>query len=971
MADNARPEYDYRQQIKAGGGQFLKRGTCVIFNTKTMADEKVNNLEIDSLLGHYRILKKIGAGGMGEVFLAADTRLDRKVALKILPAQFAAGADGLNRFIQEAKSASALNHPNIITVFDIGEFEGKHFIAVEFIDGQTLRERVNTAGRISFDEILSICIQTAEALSAAHAAGIIHRDIKPENIMIRPDGYVKVLDFGLAKLTEKNDAEEAGAEDQTRKLVKTNPGVVMGTATYMSPEQARGTAIDARSDVFSFGVMMYEIFAGRAPFTGETAMDVIQSVINSEPQPLAAFAPHLPKELIRIIHKTIKKKREQRYQTTRDLLNDLKELRDELQQESILERTAVPNKAEKSEANQTSAPRLSTSSGGRLKDSLLLIDFENTTGEAIFDHTLKTALAFSLGQSPFLDIAPEAKIAQSLRLMKRQPNERVTRELAEELCLRLNLKAYLAGSISNLGAIYFLTLEAVNARTGESLGREYEQANNKEEILAALSRAATGIREKLGESLSSIQKYDLPLDLTTSSFEALKFLTFGREQELSGKHLEAIPFHQKALEFDSEFASAYTSLAVIYANTNQWKPAKENATKSFELKDSVGEQEKLRISFFYYSLVTGEMDKAISTLELWRKTYTLSVAPYANLANCYMRLGQFERAVSVCREGFSSANVAYAALYANLAESLLPLGRFDEVKETCRQAFARNFDGDYFHVLLFQIGFVENDSPLMAEQLKWFGGRNDEYIALGLQAGVAAFTGKWRAAQDFSRRAIDLAARTNAREVAARFAAEQALRIVFWSSGTGLPKADDNQLKTVLKTQTNKALNLERGKDVMSLAALALAVAGQAAEANALADELHNERPADTLLGELWLPLVRAAVLLQSGKAKEAVEELEITERYERAAEFYPQYLRGLAYLQLNKSKNAWREFDKILNNRGEAPLSSLYPLARLGKARATKKKEEYEKFFELWRDADLDMPALNEAKKEFEILKV
>ncbi|MGI8849355.1 MAG: protein kinase domain-containing protein [Pyrinomonadaceae bacterium] len=925
-------------------------------------------LENGQQIGHYKILSALGAGGMGEVFLAEDSRLARKVALKLLSSNISADISHLDRFRQEARTASALNHPNIITVFEIGEFGGQHFIAVEYIEGQTLRERMKK--RLSFDETLSITIQTAEALSAAHEAGIIHRDIKPENVMIRKDGYVKVLDFGLAKLSEQQiNGNKADAEDATKKLVKTNPGVVMGTAAYMSPEQALGKAVDARSDVFSFGVMMYEILAGKIPFTGETMMEIIQSVINTEPQPLQSFAPHLPKELTKIVHKALRKKRQQRYQTIRDLLTDLQDLRDELQQESILERTAVPNKAEKSETNETSAPRLSTSSGGRLKDSLLLTDFENTTGEAIFDHTLKTALAFSLGQSPFLDIAPEAKIAQSLKMMKRSTGERVTRELAEELCLRLNLKAYLAGSISNLGSIYFLTLEAVNARSGESLGREYEQANNKEEVLAALSRAATGIREKLGESLSSIQRYDTPLDLTTSSFEALKFYSFGREQADSGKHLEAIPFYQKALEFDSEFATAYTALAVIYANTNQWKQAKEYAIKAFELKDSVGENEKLRVSYFYYKFVTGEMDKAISTLELWRKTYTLSVAPYANLADCYMRLGQFERAVSVCREGLSSTNVAPASLYSNLAESLLSLGRFDEVKETCREAFAGNFDGDIFHVLLFQIGFVEQDAALMAENLKWFGGRADEYLALDVQAGAAAFTGKWRAAQDFSRRAIDLATRTNAREVAARFAAEQALRIAFWSSGTGLPKADDNQLKTVLKTQTNKALNLERGKDVMSRAALALAVAGQSSEADSLMDELQKEQPKGTLLNELWLPLVRAASLLQQGKAKEAIEELEITERYERAAEFYPQYIRGLAYLELNKTKQAIREFDKILNNRGEAPLSSVYPLAQLGKARATKNKAEYEKFFELWKDADKDMPALNEAKKELENL--
>jgi hypothetical protein len=334
-----------------------------------------------------------------------------------------------------------------------------------------------------------------------------------------------------------------------------------------------------------------------------------------------------------------------------------------------------------------------------------------------------------------------------------------------------------------------------------------------------------------------------------------------------------------------------------------------------------------------------------------------------------MRLGQFERAVAVCGEAFGSTNVAAAALYVNLAYSLLSLGQYTEVKEACREAFARNFDGYFFHLHLFQAGFIENDSALMNENLKWFNGQTDEYLALDLQTGAAAFQGKWRTAQDFSRRSIDLAARSNAREVAAHFASEQALRIAFWSSGTGLPKGDESQLKTVLKTQTNKALNLERGKDVMTRAALALAVAGQTAEADALIDELHTERPKDTLLNELWLPMIRAASLLQQGKAKEAIEELEITERYERAAEFYPQYLRGLAYLESNKSKQAIKEFDKILNHRGEAPLSSIFSLAQLGKARATKKREEYEKFFELWKEADKDMPALIEAKKEFDTL--
>jgi hypothetical protein len=310
-----------------------------------------------------------------------------------------------------------------------------------------------------------------------------------------------------------------------------------------------------------------------------------------------------------------------------------------------------------------------------------------------------------------------------------------------------------------------------------------------------------------------------------------------------------------------------------------------------------------------------------------------------------------------------------AVAYVNLAGSLLLLGRYGEAKEVCRHAFEKQLDGNYFHWFLYSIAFIENDAAAMGEQLKWFSGRNDEYLALNLQTGTAAFQGKWREAQDVSRRSIDLAGRSNAREVAAQYAAEQALRIVFWSAGGGLPTGDEGQLKTVLKTQTNKALNLERGKEVMSRAALALACAGQAAEANSLMDELHQERPKDTLLNDLWLPTVRAAILLRSGKAKEAIEELEIAERFERAGEFFPQYLRGLAYLRLNKPKAAAREFDKILNHRGEAPLSSIYPLAQLGKARALKDRAEYVKFFELWKDADKDMPALAAAKNEHDDL--
>lgn len=909
---------------------------------------------------HYEIRSKIGAGGMGEVFLARDTKLDRNVAIKFLFEEFASQADRLARFVREAKSASALNHPNIITIHEIGEADGEHYIATEFIEGVTLRERL-AEGHLSFDDVLSIAIQTADALTAAHTAGITHRDIKPENIMLRKDGYLKVLDFGLAKLADSGMAEDLDAA--TKMLDKTNPGVVMGTVSYMSPEQARGREIDPRSDIFSFGVVLYEMLAGKVPFTGDNAADVVSGILSREPIPLTELAPYLPKEFQRIISKTLRKKRDQRYQSTKDLLNDIKDLRDELQLELKLEQTAVPNKPE---TVQTSSPKVSTSSGS-VKDALLLTDFENTTGEAIFDQTLKTALAFSLAQSPFLDILPEAKVRQALGLMARRADERVTAELGYEICLRHNLKAFITGSISSFGSIYVLTLEAVNARTGESLGRQFEQVSSREEVLTALGQAATGLREKLGESLSSIEKYDLPVEYaTTASLEALKFYTLGREQQMTGKYLDTIPFYKKALEIDPKFVSAYTALAVIYRNTLQWKLASEMIVKAYELRDTASENEKLRITYFYYNYVTGEIDKKIEALELWRKTYPSQLDAVASLSDLLQRVGQSEKAVAAAREGLQF-ELAPATIYGNLMESLLSVDRYSEVKEVCRDAYEKKFDNEYFHMHLFAVGFIESDPEAMTENLAWFSGGNDEYIALNLQTGAAAFQGQWRKAQDFARRAIDLAIRSDAKEVAAQYAAVQAVRIVFWSSGTGMPSSDDSQLKTVLKTQTNKALNLERSSATLSLAALALAVAGQTDESRSLMDEISAERPKDTLLNELWLPTIRAALALQSGKAKEAIEELEIAERFEKACEFYPQYLRGLGYMQLNKNKDASREFDKILNHRGEAALSSIYPLAQLGKARALKDKAEYEKFFELWKDADKDMPAVIAARDEAE----
>jgi eukaryotic-like serine/threonine-protein kinase len=924
----------------------------------------------ESQIGHYKILSQIGAGGMGKVYLAEDTRLERKVAVKLLKEEYTKNEERMNRFILEAKTASSLNHPNIIVIHEIGEDNGTKFISAEYIEGETLRERF-VRGRLSLEEILGVSVQIAEALSVAHKAKIIHRDIKPENIMIRPDGYVKVLDFGLAKLAEQDD-ETYGSDVATQKLVQTNPGVVMGSAAYMSPEQARGAAdIDERTDIFSLGIVMYEMLAGRLPFYGETLSEVIAAVIYKDAESVAFYCENCPPELERIVMKALEKDRDERYQVVKDLALDLKSFKRRLEFEAELERNFRNSKSGASgrTTDEQSAPTAVITTSGVHKDAILLTEFENLTGDPVFDNTLKMALAAALEQSPFLNIFPENQARQTLPLMGLAPDTRITKEIGREICERKNLKAFIAGTISNLGSIYVIALEAVNARTDEVFGRQFEQAESKEQVLKVLGQAATKMRRKLGESLSSIGQFDTPLEeATTGSLDALKHYSYAQELQFSGKTIEAIPFYKKAIEFDPNFATVYLTLGVAYANTNQWKLATEIVSKAFALRNAVSEWEKLQISYFYYAYVTGEVDKQIETLELWKKTYPKRTFASINLASCYERIGQSEKAVSIAREGLQ-VDSTNAIMYMNLAESLLSLSRYEEVKEICREAFAKGFDGDYFHLFLYIIAFIETDAETMREHLEWFRGRSDEYLALDLQTGTAAFQGQWRNTQESARRAINLANLNDAKEVAAQYVAEQALRIVFWSAASGLPPAGDERLKSVLKNQTNNVLRFGQSRQTISLIALALALAGLENEARAFAERLENEYPKNTLINQLWLPTICAALALQKGKAKEAVEELEAAERFEKAAEFYPQYIRALAYMKLKKEKKAVKEFEKILNNRGEAPLSAIYPLALLGRARATKNKKDYEEFFRLWNEADNDMPALVAARKEFDEL--
>ncbi len=943
---------------------------------------------------------------MGEVYLAQDTRLRRPVALKLLPAKYTADSERLKRFEQEACAASALNHPNILTVYEIGVENDTHFIATEHVDGMTLRHKLREA-KMRLGDALDVSYQTAVALTAAHAAGVVHRDIKPENIMLRRDHVVKVLDFGLAKLVEPEDPAGVDTEAHTRALVKTDLGVVMGTADYMSPEQARGLETDARTDVWSLGIVLYEMVAGRAPFEGETSSHVIVSILEHEPAPLA---PDAPAELERIVRKCLRKERDERYQTARDLMIDLKNLRRELDLQSELERSAAPHRTDaptkainaaaptgETGARQTSsaeyiATEIKRHKKGAIllaaltaiaiaasilflhffsaralteKDTILLTDFVNTTGDSVFDGTLKQALAVQLGQSPFLNIFSEDRVRGALKFMGRSPDDRVTRDVGREICQRQGLKAMFVGSIASLGNHYVITLEAINAQTGDAIAGEQAEAENKEQVLRALGETAVKLREKLGESLQSIQKFDAPIEQgTTSSLEALKVFSLGIELQLKGKFLEAIPFLKRATEIDPNFALAYARMASIYYNSRQYDLAAEASQKAYELRDRVSERERLYISAGYYDNVTGELEKYLETLELWKRTYPRDAPPHNNLALKYNELGQFDKALEEAREAIR-LNPNSASGYSLLASAFVSLNRFDEAKETIGRALAQKLETTAMHRTLYKIAFVQGDAPTMKQQIEWLNGKPDEYLAQSWQAETVAFSGQLRKAKEFSNRAFELAASRELKEGAAQTAAGAAARDALLG---------DCRL---VKEQTAKALGISHRQLTMIPAGNALATCGELSQAQTIIDELVKRFPKDTILNKILLPLVQARIELRRGNPAQAIQLLETTRPYEGYALFQIAYLRASSYLNQQRGADAAAEFQKILDHRSWQPASHLYPLAHLGLARTaalsgdtTKARTAYQDFFALWEDADADIPILQEARREYEKLK-
>ena len=961
-------------------------------------------------IGRYEIRAHIGTGGMGQVYLAQDTsELERTVAIKLLPTAFASDPKWMQRFIREARTVSSLNHPNVLTVYEFGVHDSTRFMAMEYVDGVTLRDHLNS-NRLNLHEVLDIGMQVAAAINAAHEAHVIHRDIKPENIMLRRrDGIVKVLDFGLAKPVKRDS-------DGTSGMLHTETGIVMGTVSYMSPEQSLALkTLDYRTDIWSLGAVLYEMIAGQVPFEGKDLLQQIVAIQEEPHTPLSELVEHVPKELERIVDKALAKNPDERYRTATDMLVDMRNVKRQLENAAEYDRTALFDQRmldRQNSGRKVLGAAASTEQSGSYpvssaeyivnqvklhkrgalallglivvagllsgfwylkhkrvavltdKDTILLTEFENKTGEDVFDRTLRQGLAVQLQQSPFLDIFPETRTRATLQLMSVSPDERVTRDRARAICQRQGLKAFIAGTIVKFDRNYSITLEALNGQTGDQLALVQVEAEGKDQVLKALSRAATQLREKLGEELSSIQKFDAQLDVTTSSLEALKEYAMGRAEQDRGQFFKAIEYYKRATEMDPNFAVAWLGLGLQYNNTTQPGLAADCLSKAFALIERVSEDERARITYFYYQIVTGELEKAIEAQEAYVRSYPREARGSGNLGNLYAATGQFEKAFTATSEALR-LNPNTAIWPGNLAEALLGLNRFDEARDVCRRALEQKLDSTSIRERLYSVAFVNGDTQAMQEQITWANGRTDEYRAVYWLAQSSSFVGKWRESNDHLQRATEIALRAEAKEVVAGYTAEQALRAAWL--GQFAESA----------TLAQSALKIERNRTVLTRAALAFALAGDTAKAQPLIQELEEKHPKDTMVNQVWLPEIKAAIELRKNNADVALQLLEPTRRYEAAAAFSSQILRSMVYLKMGQGTQAADVARKILDHRGQSPLSTLWPLAHLALARASviqgdaaQARKSYQDFFTLWKDADADIPILIAAKQEFAKLK-